>query len=65
MLIAKDLGVKVEIIPLTTKQLKPFLTYSKVDLDISTSSQIQHEPIPSGSRRLMRRSYRELLRQRE
>lgn len=36
MLIAKDLGVKVEIIPLTSKQRIPFLTSGKVDLVISS-----------------------------
>ena len=36
MLIAKDLGVKAEIVPLTSKQRIPFLTSGKVDLVISS-----------------------------
>lgn len=35
-LIAKDLGVKLEVVPLTSKQRIPFLTSGKVDLVISS-----------------------------
>ena len=52
MLIAKDLGVKVEIIPLTSKQ-RIRVASGKVDLVISPWAQIRPEPSPYGSRRLM------------
>ena len=65
VVIARALCLEHKIVPLTTKQRTPFLTSSKVDLVISSWAQIQLEPSPSGSRRLMRLSYRELLRQRE
>lgn len=61
-LIAADLGVELELVPVTSKQRIPFLETDKVDLVISSMVQTQNGQNRSGFRQPMRRFIPALLR---